>query len=331
LLILALGRALYTRKHCLDKAVNVGSIPTSPTIHGLNICMHVDIVFRFPDETKIITVDLFDNPGVRAWAAHCATLPAQRQIIYQHIPGDIDTTVPVELWPEYQRIEHELQSTMYALPLIAESVETVTQHHLNVWHRWFTVHTKDMDLRNQSLTNNEQQIYNLLHDLNQLVHKWENRLLGWPKKYLGKYGQGIEINLTPEKDAHGSAPFIALTEEQRQYHSFDVADLVLDQSVHGKTTLQSFIDNDDPNHWDTTGHWITHGGCKLVLSHWKQHVYNSDEFATWLNNNNTGKSQLKGEFPLGMIRNRDQVLLDQLEKQFDNLHETMTEFVVHLY
>ena len=31
LLILALGRALYTRKHCLDKAVNVGSIPTSPT------------------------------------------------------------------------------------------------------------------------------------------------------------------------------------------------------------------------------------------------------------------------------------------------------------
>jgi hypothetical protein len=31
LLILASGRALYTRKHCLDKAVNVGSIPTSPT------------------------------------------------------------------------------------------------------------------------------------------------------------------------------------------------------------------------------------------------------------------------------------------------------------
>ena len=31
LLILALGPALYTGKHCLDKAANVGSIPTSPT------------------------------------------------------------------------------------------------------------------------------------------------------------------------------------------------------------------------------------------------------------------------------------------------------------
>jgi hypothetical protein len=28
---LALGRDLYPRKHCLDKAVNVGSIPTAPT------------------------------------------------------------------------------------------------------------------------------------------------------------------------------------------------------------------------------------------------------------------------------------------------------------
>jgi hypothetical protein len=33
LLILALGRDLYPRKHCLDKAVNVGSIPTAPTKH----------------------------------------------------------------------------------------------------------------------------------------------------------------------------------------------------------------------------------------------------------------------------------------------------------
>jgi hypothetical protein len=29
--MLAQGRPLYSRKHCLDKAVNVGSIPTAPT------------------------------------------------------------------------------------------------------------------------------------------------------------------------------------------------------------------------------------------------------------------------------------------------------------
>lgn len=292
--------------------------------------MHVDILFHFPTETKIITVDLFDNPGVRAWATHCVTLPSQRQIIYQHIPGDIDTSVPYDLWPEYQRIEQSLISTKHALPLLADSADLVTQHHLNVWHRWFTEHTKTMDVDNRHLTSDDQKVYDLLHDLNQLVHKWENHLLEWPKKDLGKYGQGIAINLTPEKNAQGSAPFIVLTDDQREYHSFDVADLILDQSVHGKTTLQSFIDNDDPNHWDTTGHWITHGGCKLVLNQWEQHVYDGKEFATWLDNNNTTKIQLKGNYPLGKIRDRDQVLLNQLACEFDNLHGTMTEVMVYL-
>jgi len=31
--MLAFGRALYRRKHCLDNWVNVGSIPTAPTIN----------------------------------------------------------------------------------------------------------------------------------------------------------------------------------------------------------------------------------------------------------------------------------------------------------
>ena len=34
--MLAQGRPLYSRKHCLDKAVNVGSIPTAPTISGVS-------------------------------------------------------------------------------------------------------------------------------------------------------------------------------------------------------------------------------------------------------------------------------------------------------
>ena len=295
--------------------------------------MHVDILFHFPTETKIITVDLFDNPGVRVWATHCVTLASQRQIIYQHIPGDPDNaSVPYDLWPEYQRIEQSLHSTRHALPLLADSADLVTQHHLNVWHRWFTVHTKTMDnvFYYQPVTSDDHTVYDLLHDLNQLVHKWENYLAEWPKKELVKYGQGIVINLTPDKNAHGSAPFVVLTDDQRKYHSFDVADLILDQSVHGKTTLQSFVDNDDPNHWDTTGHWMTHGGCKLVLNQWEQHVYDGKEFATWLANNNTTKIQLKGNYPLGKIRNRDQVLLNQLACEFDNLHGTMTEVMVYL-
>jgi len=292
--------------------------------------MHVDIVFHFPEETKTITVDLFDNPGVRAWAAHCATLPSTRRIIYQHIPGDIDTTVPVELWPEYQRIQQGLAGTAYELSLPVVAPENVTQHHLNVWHRQFTSVTQYLQTQiDRRMDPVEQRCHDLFYDLNQLVHLWENRLNEWPKNQLNKY-QGIDVNLSPEKNPQGIADFAMLTEEHRQYHSFDEADLILDQSVHGKTVLQSFIDNDDPNHWDTTGHWITHGGCKLVLSRWKQNIYSSDEFAEWMEKNNTSISQLKGDFPLGVIRDRDQVLLNQIAWQFDLLHNTITEFVIYL-
>ena len=297
----------------------------------LSISMHVDIIFHFPEETKTITVDLFDNPGVRAWAEHCATLPPTRRIIYQHIPGDIDTTVPVKLWPEFQRIQQGLAGTEYELSLPPVMVpEDITQHHLNVWHRQFTTITKYLQTQiDRQMDPVEQRCHDLFYDLNQLIHLWENHLNEWPKNQLNKY-QGIDVNLSPEKNPQGIADFVNLTEEHRQYHSFDEADLIIDQSVHGKTALQSFIDNDDPNHWDTTGHWITHGGCKLVLSRWKQNIYSSNEFAEWMEKNNTSMSQLKGDFPLGVIRDRDQVVLNQIAWQFDNLHNTITEFKIHL-
>ena len=31
--MLAQGRTVYSRKHCLDKVVNVGSIPTAPATY----------------------------------------------------------------------------------------------------------------------------------------------------------------------------------------------------------------------------------------------------------------------------------------------------------
>jgi len=293
--------------------------------------MYVDIVFHFLQRTKTITVDLFDNPGVRAWAEHCCTIQSTRQVGYQK-PVVYDKTIPPELWPEYQRIQQGLDGTKYALPLTADSKTDVTQHHLNVWHRWFTDGTKShpgwmsapnvqADLRNQFV---------LLHDLNQLVHNWEFHLCEWPKPQMAKFGPGVEIVLLPEKTIHGDGPHVEFTDEQRQYHSFDSADLVLDQSIHGKSVMQSFLDNDNPNHWDTTGHWISHGGCKLVTDNWKQQAYSSAEFDQWLKKNNTDRSQLKAEFPLGRIRDQDRSFLSQLARGYKTFNNTTVDFVVYI-
>jgi hypothetical protein len=242
-------------------------------------------------------------------------------------------SVPMDkLWAEYQRIEQNLSETKYALPLKVTTADEITQHHLNVWHRWFTVTTYgpewNFDNRNPDPTNNLQNQFILLHDLNVLVHDFY--LQEWPKTHIANYGNGIELMLLPKKTVHGYAPDIWFSDEQRKYHSFEPADLILDAAIHGKSTLQSFIDNDTPNHWDTTGHYITHGGCNIVTSNWRQKIYSSSEFDEWTKKNNTDISQLTGDYPLGIIRKKDKIFLNQLAQGHTLLNNTIVDFVVHI-
>ena len=69
LLILALGRALYTRKHCLDKAVNVGSIPTSPTKFVL-ITMCQNSLTEIPTAREILDPRTAGRTKVTQTASH---------------------------------------------------------------------------------------------------------------------------------------------------------------------------------------------------------------------------------------------------------------------
>ena len=294
--------------------------------------MHVDITFQFPRGSRTITFDLLDNPGVKAWAEHCLTITPSRQITYQK-PIVNNMLVPMDkLWAEYQRIEQNLSETKYALPLTVASVDKITQHHLNVWHRWFTDNTNkpgwNFDNKDLISTHDLQNQFILLHDLNVLVHDFH--LQEWPKPQIANYGNGIELILLPKKTTHGDAPHVWFSDEQRKYHSFEPADLILDAAIHGKTTLQSFIDNDNPNHWDTTGHYITHGGCNIVTSNWRQKIYSSSEFDEWTKKNSTNISQLTGDYPLGMVRNKDKSFLNQLGQGHTLLNNTTVDFVVHV-
>jgi hypothetical protein len=154
-----------------------------------------------------------------------------------------------------------------------------------------------------------------LHELNQIVHKLELCFWGWPNTQLGV--RGVEMNLTAGVDKHGFATeFVDLT-PYREYHSWESADLILDQAVHGKTTIQSFLDNDDPKNWDTTGHHMSWGGCKLVKSYHRQEIYQDNLFRQWMNQNNVTHNNLFGDFPLGNIVNRDQSVIDRIFESVD--------------
>lgn len=275
--------------------------------------MYATIKFDFGESVIPIVVDLLDNPGVRIWAEHCTKIDKKRQVMPQPIPGG--TTIDAQGWQQlYQKVKtiHDnLLDTKTPMPMWVNTADEITQHHLNVWHRWFTDNTKVID-QDQSLWDLTKE-YHWLHELNQIVHIMEVYLVNeWPKTEFEK-DYGKELNLLPGLDSHG-LPEVSSPEiyQHRQYHSFDHYDLILDQAVHGKTLMQSFIDNDDPNHWDTTGHHITHGGSKLVINSSRSKIYQSAAFEKWASRNHLDLSNAYADYPLGQIRHRDQAVLDNL-------------------
>ena len=96
--------------------------------------------------------------------------------------------------------------------------------------------------------------------------------------------------------------------------------------------MQSFLDNDDPKNWDTTGHHMSWGGCKLVKSYHRQGIYQDDLFRQWMDQNNVTHSNLFGDFPLGNIVNRDQSVIDRIfesvDKSTTNLDQVTTNLTI---
>jgi hypothetical protein len=283
--------------------------------------MKLKINIKFVNTSEILLFDLLDNPGVCAWADHCRTISSTRKITQQLVPsGYYDhSEVPQELWKQQQLVQQELDKTTLPIPLPVDSVDQITQHHLNVWHRWFTDQTRDSRHHDPELATE----VHWLHELNQIVHKLETQIHSdWPGTEFQTKGK--ELNLHPNLDAYGfgidyvgvdaygfKTSYVDLS-PYRQYHSWKHADLILDQAVQGKTTMQSFFDNDDPKHWDTTGHHISWGGCKIVYGAYRQEIYQGPTFCKWMDQNAVTHQDLWGDYPLGNIVNRDQTQLDRI-------------------
>lgn len=307
--------------------------------------MHLNLTFQVDTQKIPMIIDLFDNPGVRAWAEHCTKLPSIRQVVRQPLPGDqcLDVRDHADAWQHQQQIQQELSGSTTPIPLPVSSADQIRQHHLNVWHRLFTNETHKIDklwahqaelvrIGKRQARAQQQQAheYHWLHELNQVVHRWERFLTEWPRNTFTP-DHSVELNLWPETTAHGF-PLIPRVDLDSfvDCHSFAHADLILDQAIHGKSTMQSFLDNDDPNHWDTTGHHLSHGGCKLVTSTNRSGMYQSNEFKQWLTNNNVNYETVLGDFPLGQIRNKDQALLDLMASPAFRIDSTNVDFEIIL-
>lgn len=270
--------------------------------------MQLNIHFKFTTEEHTLIFDLIDNPGVMAWVHHCRKISPVRSL---RNCGTIHPPFSFQIgaWHRLQEIQQKLESSTRPMPLPVNERSEITQNHLNIWHRWFTDNTKF-----GIPTPEYEYDFYWLQELNQVVHELELEFHEWPKPEFPTVF-GDEITMWPKVDGHGfsESGYLNLS-PYRQYHSWEPADLILEQSIHGKSTLRSFLDNDNPRHWDTTGHHMTHGGCTLQITSFRDEIYQSIPFQQWLDKHDITREELWPDYPLGNIRHRDQGLLDHISQ-----------------
>jgi hypothetical protein len=141
----------------------------------------------------------------------------------------------------------------------------------------------------------------MLDRLNNYVHELECYLLRGPTDM--PVSQIEEIKLY--QPAHyNSNVWCSLTDYQ-QYHSDQHYDIILGSEILGKTLLQSYLDQDDPRDWDTSGHYASAGGLQITYLPTRQTIYQSRSFQQWLQQHQVGPDQLRHDFPIGNIQDRD--------------------------
>lgn len=245
-----------------------------------------------------VTVDLLDNPGVDAWCRAVAINPKIRSVLpMQHFR---------EPYPRDQQFHHnyealvalaqELESTPYRLPEPVPEIDQIDQPWCNRCHRHFT-HCHET-LRSQfSLSDPSTytdprytQPQALLARLNDYVHIVEMYQNIWPRHMHTWITPHVACLADMDNDP---------VDLPGDYHSWQHHDVILDAYILGKTTICSFMDDDDPRDWDTTGHHITAGGCLIMLDDHRQRIYQSKEFHQWMSKYHVTHDDLHGDFPLG--------------------------------
>jgi hypothetical protein len=295
--------------------------------------MHFEFVF--PNETILLPVELANNPGTLAWAKHFDGYQTQA-LIHDHlyVPEINISNEHVYDLPRQQCLT-TLSSLLelgyaYSGP-VPHSPEEVNANCLNQLHRYFTHNQQEINSTIGQLSQQNQdpnqlipvlkQVEALLQDLNSCVHNME--------AYCCRAPNGIvvdkleEIKLYHPND-HGTSLWFNL-EPYKQYHTQEYCDVILSSEILGKTVLQSYIDQDDPMDWDTSGHYTSAGGVQIVLDDSRQKIYQSADFKQWLAKHNA--TNLYYDFPIGRVLDRSK--LERIRQKLDQTRDRTYTVTYH--
>lgn len=270
--------------------------------------------FVFPNNRIEVAVEMLDNPGVQAWADKFLNNKYITSVlVHDHLwVSDMDTTKFNHAAAECGILIGQL--AQHGIIYSGPDISTVDHNTLNHVHRFFTHNQKRCNINGFGNNFDYDSVMSMLDRINTCVHDLEVFL---PRGPVNIPVTRIEEIKLYHPTHYGTTDWVELT-DYHQYHSDQHYDVILSSEVLGKTLLQSYLDQDNPTDWDTSGHYVSAGGLQITYLPTRQQIYQSDSFKRWLDQHHADPAELMYDFPIGNIQDRDTGPFQQVLQQLNH-------------
>jgi hypothetical protein len=282
------------------------------------------IEFTLPDGEQVsIGVQVLDNPGARAWAEFFCDGTFRKGVswsdhlhVHNYNPNKVYNRwcrdimdQPTDLFLKSRQVVNEVLDDLIKLDyhyrgtrIFGEFATSPQAAHawLNDLHRFFTHTQQSIDHRGDLNHSLKKILQGKLDSINQIVHELELYIPRGPSDLPVRDLEEVKLY-----DWSGDPVRWLDMKQWDQYHSREYHDVILGSEILGKTTLQSYLDLDNPNDWDTSGHWGSAGGLQLCVTDARQRLYASDSWREWLERHGMTVDTAWYDYPIGDVKPAD--------------------------
>jgi len=266
------------------------------------------ISFLFPENPVDIEVELFDNPAIASWKRHFLdqSFEAQSHVITNIKPLNYDKEKITMLFDRC--MENIKQLAEHGYPYnqwIPANIDEINRTWCNEAHRFFThtqQHINHIQFPNLSFDEHvalQKRITDFLQQLNDDIHDIEDF---YPPQAHGPVDFNADEIYCSKFPTYDDPGWWQMKPEWRKYHTSDYATVIFGPQILGKAISRSYLDGDNPNDWDTTGHYCNNGTLLIQVSDFRERLYNSQPFKDWLSKWGMTPDQAFYDFPVGTIQ-----------------------------
>lgn len=281
--------------------------------------MQIKLVF---ENSKFIKINLLNKPLINEWFNFFSTTEYYSQI--SNCPQEaINENMISKHWEEILNVRDILVNWGYQFPYNLKDNFDYRQSTLNDLHRFFTYNIlwsheshKLNPYDNTFIIPYDvdyQSWHQLLDRMNISIHFLEYHTNNSNKNEINSlFKRSMKaLHVIPKKRFWFNFENLSYEANQNFLSSEDCIPVVLDDSILGKSFLQSFVTNDDPTCQDCTGRLGSHGGFYIDFNNDRKKLYKSTLFLNWLKKYKLNPTTVPYEFLIGYVSNMSDIPTDE--------------------